>query len=186
MASSNVLESNSAPRPFSDTMREFYKRVEPTFSGSVTRGVSTAFSTVAHAVAAPVAACVYVNPRIKEANRQIDRLRSVAEFDKDWDGQGSKAVDPASMAYATMLIGKMASSCLPVPLASVGSEGNSSLFIKAENFYGDIEVVGSSVEYLLKFNSNGTDHELSGCEPIEDGNIPPNLLVNLFARLAKV
>jgi hypothetical protein len=123
---------------------------------------------------------LYVDPRSAEANRQISRIFPMIGVEDDWDGEGAKAPDRESLVAAGNLISLLCQAKMPIPIASVGHEGNSSLFIEAENFYGDLEIFGKSLEYLITSEREGVTKEIMDSEEIHDGAIPPRLLQVLF------
>ncbi|MBY4636442.1 hypothetical protein K5P26_04720 [Sphingopyxis sp. XHP0097] len=128
------------------------------------------------------AAVVYVCEKSAEAQRQIDRVRSLSAICINNRISSEKCLK--SVSSAVTLIGAFLSSPIPIPVASGSEDGDTSLFLDDDGVYGDIEISGTQVEYYLKIDRNGNEMEYFGTEEIEDGFIPPKLLTRLFYHYA--
>ncbi|WP_324806610.1 hypothetical protein SH584_09490 [Sphingomonas sp. LY29] len=126
-------------------------------------------------------AVVRAAPKVAEINRQVERLRHAKEFAEasglpcDFDG----------LVSSIQLLQHLVSGPVPVPVASWDADGGPSLFISEEGFYGDLEINGKVIEYLLKIEGGQGSREIYDSEEIEEGRIPPRLLTHLFAKFAK-
>ena len=118
-----------------------------------------------------------------EANRQIERVNSLKAICKA--ASAADQVQIESIASAIDLIGSFFSSRFPIPVASSGSDGGTTLFIESDDFYGDIEIRGKLIEYYLKSRRNNKEIEIFDNEELESGYIPPNLLISLYAHYAR-
>ena len=147
------------------------------FNSNMNAGTSWASSTVSRP------AIYAISEKAIEANRQVERvksLRSMCTAESPMDD-----VQIESIASAINLIGSFLSSSLPIPVASSGSDGGTTLFIESDDFYGDIEIRGKVIEYYLKSYRNNKQVEIFDNEELEGGYIPPKLLTNLFAHYAR-
>ena len=135
------------------------------------------------ATCATTSAIYHVSEKSAEAQRQIDRIRSLWDLCQGDDETSQKCIN--SVSSAVSLIGAFLTSPIPIPVASAGEDGQTSLFIDGENFYGDLEINGDSIEYYIKFDTDGDSVEYFNSEKIEDGFIPPKLLTHLFYHYAQ-
>jgi hypothetical protein len=119
-----------------------------------------------------------VSEKAVEAERQIRRIRGVADHLSaigEIDGEGVTA--------CIGLLNCFTMSPAPIPVASMSEDGTTSLFFDQNGFYGDIEISGRTVEYMLKWGDQ--EDAVIDCEQVDDGRIPPRLLVHLFATFAR-
>ena len=124
-----------------------------------------------------------ISEKAVEANRQVERVKSLRSICTAASPMDDVQIE--SIASAINLIGSFFTSSLPIPVASSGSDGGTTLFIESDDFYGDIEIRGKSVEYYIKSCRNNKQIEIFDNEELEGGYIPPKLLVNLFAHYAR-
>lgn len=89
-----------------------------------------------------------ISEKAVEANRQIERIKSIASICKKDSPVDGVCLD--SIASSVAFIGSLVSSPLPIPVASSGSDGCTTLFFDGNDFYGDLEVRGKSIEYYIK------------------------------------
>lgn len=115
-----------------------------------------------------------------EARRQIDRLRSIATAQYYADNP----LTLSSIESTSGLIQAFASGPIPIPIASTGEDGGTTLFFGDDDFYGDLEVNGANVEYYIKYNSKEGEIEVFDNEKIESGYVPPKLLGALYSYYA--
>ena len=134
--------------------------------------------------ATPQAAIYCRSEKAVEAQRQIDRVRSLSVLCKTSSGQDDKQ-QLESIASSVALIGSFLLSPMPIPIASSGSDNRTTLFFQDENFYGDLEINRNEIEYFLKRKTNEGPIEIYDCEEIEDGKVPPRLLMFLFSHYAR-
>lgn len=121
---------------------------------------------------------VFCDHKVGQANRQIGRLWTAAKFERGWDGRDAEAPNATAIRAAQDMITRLTYTSVPVPLASVGCEGQSNLFWEADNFYADVDVTDESVSYTI--DQSGEDQSFE--EPLIDGFIPPRLLQILMSR----
>jgi hypothetical protein len=119
--------------------------------------------------------------RSEEANRQLARLWSAAEFEPGWDGYDAESPTTEAIKAAEAVILRLATTTIPIPSASVGADGQSNLYWKADNFYADVDVFASKVCYLLIAG----DKRLSGEEDLEEGIMPPQLFMALMDKFSR-
>lgn len=131
---------------------------------------------------APRAMIVRDDPRTAECRRQMERLKWVREAGDDADPNYGRLLE--SIQSSQDLLCHIVALPLPVPIASNGEEGCTSLFFDFDGLYGDVEVNGNRVEYYLKSANLPGTGEVIGEEEIADNRIPPNLLIHLFAHYA--
>jgi hypothetical protein len=120
----------------------------------------------------------YRDERTDEANRQLARLWGAAEFEPGWDGHDAEAPSKAAIKAAEAMIMRLATTSIPIPSASVGADGQSNLYWKGDDFYADVDVFDSTISYLLISG----DHRLAGEESLEEGLVPPQLLMALMDK----
>lgn len=130
----------------------------------------------------PTSAVVQICEKSAEAQRQIERVRSLSSLCLNNKAASDKCL--SSISSTVSLIGSFLSSPMPIPIASGDGEGDTSLFLEGEGVYGDMEISGKRMEYYLKFEKDGNSTEYFGTEDIEDGFIPPKLLTRLFYHYA--
>jgi len=121
---------------------------------------------------------VYQDPKVDQANRQIGRLWTAAKFQAGWDGRDAEIPDADALKAAQDMITRITYTSVPIPMASVGCEGQSNLFWERDGFYADVDVTGQVVSYTI--DEDGQD--LSYEEPLIDGFIPPRLFQILLSR----
>jgi hypothetical protein len=124
---------------------------------------------------------VHRDERADEANRQLSRLWSASEFEPGWDGYDAEPPSKDAIKAAEAMIMRLASSRLPIPSASVGAEGQSNLYWSCGNFYADVDVFGKKVTYLII----SEDERVAGEEDIEEGLMPPQLLIALMDKFSR-
>ena len=168
----------------SDTDRASKPEKSPTWSYMAGRALQSCDFTKIHAPSAYTSgsfAVVQAAPKVAEVNRQVERLRQAKDFAEtsglEFDGDG--------LLSSIMLLQNMVTGPIPVPVASWDADSGSSLFISQDGFYGDLEVNGKTIEYLLRLEGQGAAEEIYDSEQIEEGRIPPRLLTHLFATFAK-
>lgn len=127
-------------------------------------------------VTAPICAQM---EQMAEANRQVGRLWAMRECDADWDGRGAQKPDLDSLQAAELLIMKMATAGFEIPVASVGSEGRSTLFWDAGTWLADMEIEAGHASYVIKEGDQETYHE----EEFDPEFMPPYLM-GYFVRHA--
>lgn len=124
-----------------------------------------------------------ISEKAMEANRQVERVKSLKALCGATNSPNPVQIE--SISSAIDLIGSFFSSSFPIPVASSGSDGGTTLFIESDDFYGDIEIRGKSIEYYLKSKRNDEEFEVFDNEELESGYIPPNLLISLFTHYAR-
>jgi hypothetical protein len=124
---------------------------------------------------------VYRDEKTDEANRQLARLWKTTRFEAGWDGFDAEPPSEAAIKAAEAVIMRLASTSIPIPSASVGAEGQSNLYWKADGFYADVDVFDSKVSYLLISG----DKRLAGEETLEEGLVPPQLLMALLEKFSR-
>lgn len=88
---------------------------------------------------------------LHEADRQIRRLVNFKKRKQGWDGRGAEAPNSGSLSAAIKFLQNLKSLPFPIPMASVGSDGNATLYWQSENFYADVEMYDDgTVGYLLQ------------------------------------
>lgn len=122
-----------------------------------------------------------ISEKCFEAQRQIDRIKSLSSTCADNTADNNCL---ESISSTVSLISAFLTSPVPIPVAGSGEEGETALFLKDDDFYGDLEISGNTVEYYLKFSSGMSDLEFFDSEEIQDGFIPPKLLTRLFLHYA--
>jgi hypothetical protein len=127
------------------------------------------------------ASYVYRDERGDEANRQLARLWGAAEFEPGWDGIDAEAPSKDAIKAAEAVILRLAMTPIPIPSASVGADGQSNLYWKADNFYADVDVFGSKVSYLLIAG----DKRMAGEETLQEGLMPPQLFMALMDKFGR-
>jgi hypothetical protein len=120
------------------------------------------------------------SPKAQEAKRQFERVRMVGFSTSDLDEDG-KALLASSISNSVSMLGHMINGPIPIPVAGRGEEGGTTLFFDEADFYGDLEVNGSTVEYFVRLA--GTEE--FGAEEIVDGRVPPKLLGLLYRGFAR-
>jgi hypothetical protein len=118
-----------------------------------------------------------------EANRQIERVKSLASLCKSGTRSDQDCV--VSIGTSVALIGSLICGPVPIPVASSGESGCTSLFFGDLNFYGDLEVRGKFIDYYLKGKSKGADIEVFDSEEVKNGQVPPKLLFHLYTHYAR-
>jgi hypothetical protein len=124
---------------------------------------------------------VYRDERTEEANRQLARLWGAAQFELGWDGFDAEPPSEAAIKAAEAVIIRLAGTSIPIPSASVGADGQSNLYWKADNFYADVDVFDSKVSYLLISG----DKRLAGEETLDEGLVPPQLFMALMDKFSR-
>lgn len=133
---------------------------------------------VTHASRAVRSEIVFCDAKVAQANRQIGRLWSTSNFEVGWDGVDAVPPSSESLRAAQEFISRVTHSSIPVPMASVGCDGQSNLFWDDGDFVADVDIVGRTVTYTI--DHNGLDQSFE--EPLIDGYIPPRLLRTLLER----
>lgn len=123
----------------------------------------------------------YISPKAAEAARQIDRLKSAKNFAEE----SGEPFDAEGLVSSILLLQNLSSGPIPIPVAGWDLEGGPNLFFSEDGFYGDLEINGKTIEYLLKWNDQQGSVEIYDSEEIEDGRIPPRLLMHLFTSFAR-
>lgn len=125
----------------------------------------------------PATAIVEQSRAKSEADRQIERLNSLRGAASGWAGPGSSAPDKSSLQAAVDLIRRLKNLPLPIPMASIGSDGNAGLFWSDDRIYADLEVFPDGrIGYLL---------QLAGRDPIDSeedlpsSGLPPAIAIAL-------
>lgn len=116
-----------------------------------------------------------------EANRQVGRLWAMSSASEDWDGQGAAAPDIDGIRAAETLLVKLAAGGLDIPTASIGSEGQSTLFWDWGDTLADLELEPGKATYVLVRNGTPMLHE----EVYDPDYIPGYLMTYLMERSAK-
>ncbi|WP_300536948.1 hypothetical protein [Sphingosinicella sp.] len=124
-----------------------------------------------------------VSQKAVEAHRQIERVKSLIQLEFQEKAIQEKTIE--SIASSVFLIGSFLTGPMPIPVASSGSNGGTTLFFGEDEFYGDLEVNGRFVDYYLKFEMNGDPVEVFDTEEIPEGSVPPKLLTCLFTHYAR-
>lgn len=122
-----------------------------------------------------------VSPKAVEVTRQVERLKQA----KDFATEIGLDYDPEGLVSSIQLLQNLATGPIPVPVASWDPESGASLFFSEGDFYGDLEINGTTIEYLLKWIDGQETQEIYDTEEIEDGRLPPKLLMHLFSSFAK-
>lgn len=122
-----------------------------------------------------------VSPKAIESRRQIERVKSVLALEEV--KQNREYLDGVKTTIA--LLQGLSLGPVPVPVASWCSGKGASLFFEADDFYGDLEIYGNTVEYYLQSGAFQPCHEVLESEEIEEGKFPPRLLAFLFQRFAR-
>lgn len=135
------------------------------------------------AMTAPSAPVYYVSEKAAEAQRQIDRIRSISTTCLDDSAESKNKAE--SVGTTISLITALLTGPVPIPVASRGEGTIASLFFDGNDFYGDLEVNGKSVEYYIKAKRGDSEFEIFDVEDVKDGYIPPRLLAHLFAHYAR-
>ena len=172
-ALSQYLESHSQTTSFLDKVRAATSLMKP---------VDAVFNSgSAWAQSSPISrySIVQISPKAQEAQRQIERVRSLASIPED--DASTLTVREKSIVSTISLIQSCFSGPLPIPVASSGSEGGATLFFETDGIYGDLEINGSTVEYYLRCSRAGEVVEVYDSEEIEVGYFPPKLLTALFS-----
>jgi len=130
----------------------------------------------------PSSTWIWTAPKSVEAGRQINRLAAARSFA---EGRHVREDDIESINACVSMIGHFASTPVPIPVASWTAGKGASLFFDMDGFYGDLEVDGTEVEYFLKWSDGTHQQEVFDSEAVEDGKIPPRLLVHLFKVFAR-
>lgn len=118
----------------------------------------------------------------EEVSRQISRLKPYLTCFEAEDEESNAMRENINSAIG--ILHNFASIPFPVPMLSLGQE-NSTLFIKTDNVYGDIEIKDGNVEYLVEENSGGQKSSYYGEEKLEPGRLPSKLLVLLYKAFAR-
>lgn len=118
----------------------------------------------------------------QEVSRQIGRLKPYLTCFESEDEESIAMRENINSAIG--ILHNFASIPFPVPMLSLGHE-NSTLFIKTDNVYGDIEIKNGNVEYLVEENSGGQKSSYYGEEKLEAGRLPSKLLVLLYKAFAR-
>lgn len=177
---------------FADTPQAVTDQTRPTVLDGL-RAVAGSFVSMgtygghptAWAITSPMSrpAIHQVSEKAVEANRQIERVKSIASICKK--GGAIDDVCLESIASSVTFIGSLVTGQIPIPVASSGSDGCTTLFFDDDDFYGDLEIRGKSIEYYIKSKTRGKDVEVFDSEDMENGFIPPKLLIHLFAHYAR-
>lgn len=149
------------------------------------RGIAQDFNLGASHIPTPHASMTTAKPtaiycghfKASEATRQMERVRQINE--RVMSDQDTSALQVKSIASTISLISNMIVGPIPIPVASSGEDGEATLYFDDDVLYGDIEIRGDRIEYLLK--TKGGD-EIFDEEEIESGLIPPRLLFNLYCN----
>lgn len=113
---------------------------------AISNGASDAF---VNAVAAPAASIFAVSQN--EADRQISRLVEFKARQAGWDGREASPPNQKSLQHAIDFLSRIKCLPFPVPMASVGIDGNATLFWKTSALYADIELSeDGKLGYLLQ------------------------------------
>lgn len=132
------------------------------------------------------AAIYQASDKAVEAQRQIERVKSLASLIHNNSDDEEDKTRIESIASSVALIGSFLSSPVPIPIASSGGDTGTSLYFGGDDFYGDLEITGKLVEYYIKTSSNGEVTEIYDTEEIGDeGYVPPRLLMCLFSHYAR-
>lgn len=166
------------------------EQTRPTIYDSI-RAASTAIfsgtqsiTNVSYATVGSVDCAVYKrSEKAFEAKRQIDRLKSLTCVHSSGSEEDNLCLD--SITSSISLIGSFLTSPVPIPVASSGSDGATTLFFEDDDFYGDLEVRGKFVEYYIKYAEKDGSKEVYETEPLGNGYIPPKLLTCLFSYYAR-
>lgn len=137
------------------------------FGGSV-KSSSRAFCTGIH----------FHDVKVAQANRQIGRLWSALRFERGWDGVDAEPPAPEAIKAAQEMISRLAITHVPIPMATVGCEGQSNLYWESDDFFADVDIQGQNVSYTIDVDGQDQSFE----EPLVDGFIPPRLLQILMDR----
>lgn len=137
----------------------------------------------ANAVTAAVIPASYQSaPKMAEIERQIERLKAAKKFAE------SKELDAAEMSDISSsidILRSLVQGPLPIPVAGWSLDSGPSLFYDQNGFYGDLEISNSAIEYFLKWNDSTGANEIFDSEAIEEGKLPPKLLVHLYRAFAR-
>ena len=127
-------------------------------------------------------AVVRKSPKAAEADRQIERIRSLLVL---YDEHGEhRAKLSESIGTSISLLNSFVTLPLPIPVASDGEDDGTSLFINTDELYGDLEISGNTIEYYLRSKLGGQETEIYDIEEAEEGRIPPRLLGRLYTHHA--
>ncbi|GLV23653.1 hypothetical protein TomTYG45_00960 [Sphingobium sp. TomTYG45] len=114
-----------------------------------------------------------------EADRQIRRLVNFKSRKKGWDGREAEAPNPESLGAAIHFLQSLKYLPFPIPMASVGSDGNATLYWKNDKVYADVELYEDGrIGYLLQVGDR--DPEDNEVDMPERG-IPPSIFGALIA-----
>lgn len=113
-----------------------------------------------------------------EADRQIRRLVQFKTRKEGWDGRAAQAPNAESLGAAIKFLQSMKSLPFPVPMASVGSDGNAALYWQTGDLYADVELYeDGNIGYLLQLKGQPSeDDEVA----MPDFGIPPSILQALI------
>lgn len=112
-----------------------------------------------------------------EVDRQVARLNAVRDLDWGWAGPGSSPPDKKSLDAAVEMIRRIGQLPLPVPMASVSSDGNAGLYWSDTKLYADLEMLSDGrVGYLLQLNGR---EPVDAEEELPDWGLPPTIAVAL-------
>lgn len=118
----------------------------------------------------------------EEVDRQINRLKPYLSCYNNDDQHSIEMRNNITTAIKVMH--NFAAGPFPVPMLSLG-DSNSTLFIKTDDVYGDIEIKNGVMEYLLEECSEGEKKSYYGEEDIENERLPKKLLVLLYKAFAR-
>jgi len=135
--------------------------------------------------ALPLSAIHRSSEKAIEAQRQIERVQSLNALCSFGPQTTEDEERVESIASSVALLSSFITSPIPIPVASSGTDLGTTLFFGDDDFYGDLEIKGKSVEYFLKIKRNGAENEVFDTEEIKNGFVPPRLLSCLFAHYAR-
>ena len=174
----------TASRSVTDQVRAtVYNNTKSVIEAAMTGGTNILGRSCWTATYATPPAIFHISEKSAEAQRQIERVKSLSQIcEGDGDTLNKCFV---SISSTVSLINAFLTSPIPIPVAGSGEDGEASLFLGDEDFYGDLEISGNVVEYYIKSSSGDKRVELFDSEKIEDGFIPPKLLSHLFLHYAQ-
>jgi hypothetical protein len=142
------------------------------------------FPEPSSAISASTSAAIHVEaPKSVEARRQIKRLFDAVKASTEDSSELQAKVNDDRFLAAINLLRNFIGSPIEIPVASIDSEGNPSLFINSHNMYADVTFDGSFADYYLKFNVDGHAVEHFDRENVDSNYIPARLFTNLVRVL---
>lgn len=180
-------KATKASRPVTDQARPVPYGGFKAIAGSLVPGSTFTARTDSWTATAtrPPKAIYQVCEKAVEAQRQIERLKSLTVLYNNEAVCDDNLDNLQSIATSVSLLGSFLSSPIPIPVASRNSDCGSSLFFDEDGFYGDLEIKGDFVEYFIKSSRNDAELEIFDTEKVESGFIPPRLLTVLFSHYAR-